>query len=787
MKKVLTLGVVLTTMLWTMGLAAFVPTASAETLSAGDLFKTPDNTAVYYYAEDGTKYVFPTASTYFSWYPDFEGQTIKELDSQENMAIDLAGNVMMRAGTKLIQFIDDTGQVISNKIYAVEPDGVLRHLDGEAAAEALYGADWSDKIVKVSQYLFDNYTVSSEALDGSEYPEGSLVSKGDTTYYVNEDGSWSEVTAEGMTANNFMTDYVEDTSMDMPSAGDDITNTHEALVDVSQGGGAGDGGSVAAGTLGVALNANTPATGVVPTNASAAAANVVFTKVDLTAGADAVTVTGLKVTRGGLSNNAAVDTVKLYDGSNQIGSSQSLNSSNQAVFNNISVDVSANETKVLTIVADMTASASYDGNIITLGIEEASDVTTTAAVSGSFPVTGNSQTLNSGITIGSALLYDGSLGNRNGTDLTVDTDATDVRFVQVKVKAGSAEGITINQVTAVKNGTAAASDVKNIRLVNDDTGETLGTVNSLNSSGRAIFNTDVEVSKGDNVELSILADMNKSGAGRTLTFDLHDGTNYTIDITGNTYGYGITPTRSNFCLSGGTCTAQSINQGYLTASLSADTPATGNVALGSTEVPLLTYDVIANGEDINVTQTQIDITTVTAERDQVTQVTIYDEDGKIVAGPKDCTTASAGTESLTFTDAYTIPNGETSYTVKADLATDMTANDDVYAALKANGITAKGADSGKTTYTTSTTSGGTVPPTNVITGKTQTIRGPKLDVNTAATPVASTFVVNSQDVELAYFDLNATAGGEDIKVSQIVVTDTKNGSAAYADWGNLEL
>jgi len=499
----------------------------------------------------------------------------------------------------------------------------------------------------------------------------------------------------------------------------------------------------------------------------------------------------MKVTRSGLSQNAAISSVKLFVDDLQVGTSQSLNSSNQAVFNNISIEIPANTTKTVDLAATMAKNATYNGNIIVLGIASADDITTTANVSGSFPINGNAMTISSSVTIGTATLYNGSSGTRNTSDLTVDTDATDVRFTQVKITAGSAEGLKITQVTAIKNGTASASDVKDIKLVNDTTAETVGTVDSLDSNGRAVFSgLNIEVGKGNSVELSILASMNNSGAGRTIAFDLHDGTAYTIRIVGNVYGFGITPTRNNFCSSTGTCTTQTINQGYLTVQKSSKTPATGKVALGGSGVTLAAFDFKAAGEAINVSSMQIKVDTSgglgTGQPSDFTNIGLYTEDGSLVTGPQDATTTTAGgNQTLTFTTAYTVPVGTTTYYVKANISSSALADEAVQISLPASSISAKGASSGKTTYTTS--SGSTVPPTGVVSGNIMTLQGPALTVITAASPIAGNLVVNAQDATFANIDLDASSSGEDIKVTTIMVQDTLGSGTDYSGINNLEL
>ncbi len=552
----------------------------------------------------------------------------------------------------------------------------------------------------------------------------------------------------------------------------------------------------AEGALNVALADDTPAAATVPAATTTnRAANVIMTKVNLTAGDGNVTITGLKILRSGISKDAAIDTIKLYDGATKIGTSQSLGSNSKANFSNISIDVEANTTKTIDIKATMTGGSTYNGNVIALGIASADDITSNATeVTGTFPLNGNSMTLTSSVTIGTATLYDGSMGDRNDTDLTVNPTDTDIRFAQVKIMAGSAEGFIVENITAVKNGTAASADVTNIRLVNDTSGETLGTVDSLDADGRAVFSgLNVSVGKGGYIELSVVADMNNSGAGRTITFDLHDGTDYTIDVTGSTYGYGIAVTFDNFCISGGTCKQQTINRGYLTVQKSASTPATGYIAIGATQVEIAAFDFTAYGEPINVTQCQVLIDPTTGEADQFTNITGYDGDGNVLFGPKDGSTATADTdETLTFTDAFTLPIGTTVVYIKTNVASDVTAEDTVDFEIPANSVTAKGSTSGKTTYTISATSGD-VPPTAARTGNTMTIQGPALKVVTAGTPAAGDVVKGAQNEVFAYFDLDASASGENVKVTQIKTLDASGASGITANTSydediiNLEL
>lgn len=728
-KKVLTFAVVLTTIVWSIGVGALALPLAANAVTSGDLIKG-SGTAVYYYGADDKRYVFPYQAAYASWYGStFTGVTT--MADADLIAIPFGGNVTVRPG-KLAQIVsmDSPWMVMDPKVYAVEKDNVLRWVKTADVAVAIFGATWESQIVAIPEALLTNYTIGAE---------------------INVAGDYNLATQQAVAS----------------------INECKGLTGVSSGG-----------ALTVALASDTPASASVPRGA----ADVYFTKVNFTAGLGDVAITGLKVTRSGLGSDANLSAVKLFVDGVQKGTSQSLGSLHQATFTLTSspISIPAGTTETVVLAADIPVTpAAYDQHI--LGIANVADITTTATVSGTFPINGNVMSLVNS-TIGTAEVTPGPL---NPTDAgNVDPDAENYRFTQIKIAAGSGEPIVINQVTAIKNGTAANSDLKNIVLYNDTTSTVLGTVDALDGNGRAVFgNLNLEVAKGAYVELSLKADMAGTGSGRSIGLDVHDGTSMAISITGKTYGFGITPTATAaFCLAGRTdytCPRQNINQGYLTVSKSASAPATGKIPVGGTEVPLMAFDYVVAGEPVNISQTVLRYTTTTALREEVTNVTLYKADGTILAGPKDGSLTGAGTETLTFTDAYTLPVGTTVVYVKANMSSAMSDGDQVMVDMQTASITGKGANSGKTTYTTST--GTTVPPAAAITGNTMTLQGPYLTVITAAAPVAGNMVVNAQDQIFAYLDLDASAGGEDVRVTSITVTDTLGVGVDYTGINNLEL
>ena len=78
------------------------PHAAMAAPAAGSLIKLPDDrnprtdadSAVYYYAADGKRYVFPGDKIYFSWYRDFSG--VRTVDAAAMSSIPLGGNVIRK-------------------------------------------------------------------------------------------------------------------------------------------------------------------------------------------------------------------------------------------------------------------------------------------------------------------------------------------------------------------------------------------------------------------------------------------------------------------------------------------------------------------------------------------------------------------------------------------------------------------------------------------------------------------------------------------------------------------
>src|SRR5204863_8267459 len=99
-------------------------------LREGDLIKGA-GAAVYWY-KGGKRSAFPHENVYRSWFGADFSKVIRVPDTQLG-TIPLGANVTMKEGVYLVKIQSDP------KTYAVEPGGVLRWVQTEAQARALYG------------------------------------------------------------------------------------------------------------------------------------------------------------------------------------------------------------------------------------------------------------------------------------------------------------------------------------------------------------------------------------------------------------------------------------------------------------------------------------------------------------------------------------------------------------------------------------------------------------------------------------------------------------------------
>jgi len=130
-------------------------------LQPGDLIRGELNSSVYYYGEDGFRYVFPNEKTYFTWYTNFED--VHMISDEDLSHIQIGGNVTYKPGVKMVKFSSIP------TVYAVGARGTLSAIQTEEIAEELYGTTWNQQIDDLSESLFNSYVIGDQIDLASEF------------------------------------------------------------------------------------------------------------------------------------------------------------------------------------------------------------------------------------------------------------------------------------------------------------------------------------------------------------------------------------------------------------------------------------------------------------------------------------------------------------------------------------------------------------------------------------------------------------------------------------------
>ncbi len=540
-------------------------------------------------------------------------------------------------------------------------------------------------------------------------------------------------------------------------------------------------------------NPGTPVPGTVmispaqqPANSLAVkgAARVPFTRFTLTNSSGvAVTLNSVVVERQGLSANTNFDGVLLIDESNgmQLGIARILGSDNRATIGE-AVTIQPGQSKTFTVAANIESSAAdvNGGEVASFAVV---GVNTNATVSGSLPIVGASHTLNDTLNLGAVTAARGTqYPATSGLDQNVGT--MDYAFTSVRLTAGSAEDVRVNSIRFNQSGSASASDLSNVRVVVDGVSYP-AVVSSDGKYYTATLGSGIVITKGLSKELVLRGDI-VGGAGRTVSFDVYRLTD--INVTGMTYGYGITPTADGAQFSATATPSNNANDIDITAgtfqSISrSNVVPTGNVAKLVPNTPLGAFSVTLAGESVQIQTLKIAINTVEAagtdvDADDITNITLVNQNGAVLAGPVDgSATDFSGVEGSVTFSGVTLPAGTTVLTVKGQLGSDFAATDTIVLE----------ADLDEWSGFTGVTTGNNIDPTGAATSNTLTVQAASLTATTLSTPAARSVVKGAIDQIFATASLSATNSGEDIRVTAVQISDVTGAASKPADIDNVEI
>ncbi|OGC87258.1 hypothetical protein A3B33_02800 [Candidatus Adlerbacteria bacterium RIFCSPLOWO2_01_FULL_54_16] len=490
-----------------------------------------------------------------------------------------------------------------------------------------------------------------------------------------------------------------------------------------------------------------PMNGLAPDNAN----RIPFTNFTLTAGNDGdVTINSITVERQGAANDAIFAGVVLLDASTgaQVGIARTLNSNHQATIGD-TVVIPRGTSKTFTVAGNRADTNSHAGEVASLAVVA---VNTSAAVSGSLPITGASHTVNETLSIGTISTTTSAFDPAAAQ--TKNLGDTAVRFTGQRFTAGSAEDLKLHSLRWRQVGTVGPSDLANVQTLID------GTVypTTVDSSGKyytSVFPGGISIPKGNTIDIHVRGDIvGANSASRTVDFDIDKSTD--IYFVGQTYGFGIgmshstsTPWTSGYVTTINAATVNLIGK-------AAEVPAQ-NIAVQVANQPLGGFVTDFKGEGVTMTQMIFNISYGTNAdsnaSELLTSISIVDENGKIVAGPVDAS-ASGGLQVATFSDSVTFPTGRHVFSLKGKLPSTVSNNQTVSASTTPSGWSGRpGAITGNTI---SITQGN-------FSMNTMTVKTGSVTASVSGTPAAQNVVAGVIGFTAANIIFDAGQSGEDVR------------------------
>lgn len=300
------------------------------------------------------------------------------------------------------------------------------------------------------------------------------------------------------------------------------------------------------------------------------------------------TVTGIELMRTGLSNNATLKNVFLYDGATRLTSGSSVLTDGTIRFTSSSGLFPVSGSKTITVRADIENSTS--GQTVGVAMKSVTMMGGTAT-----PVTGANGPL---FSISSA-----SLGGANLTTTSPSPSNTTINAgsmnqtiwsnnLNVSTNAQKLHGLTLKMI-----GSAPMNTLANVKLYVDGVERGMSNVNNM---GQFVFNmsgSPVMLNTGSHF-IELRADV-VAGANRNFYVALEEATDLMVEDS-TLPGTFITPTYLSGNLVnilGGTVT---VNAGSLTINQDTAFNNTTTLVSGATNVKMAAYKFTSYGEDVKV-------------------------------------------------------------------------------------------------------------------------------------------------------------------------------------------
>ncbi len=776
-KKVFTVGVVMTTILWSVGASVLVTGVAnaaevCKTLKAGDVVQTTGN-ALFTVNGDGELLPWEQGWQGKTWLTASGAEAGKYVEAGYPTILSLSKECFAKLSLRAKMPIMLGVRPGTHPVYQKDADRYLYPSDNfkfteidKDAAEMFFGKqNWRE----VSTLFVQNYggkPTGTKITKTSLPPMNMLVSDG-TKYYIATDnvGGIKEVTDAGLTANGMNKGYAHKvtdlTGLTLSSAKvtaydatyGNVTKAAEVVSAVP--GTPTPTTTPVAGTVQVSLSSNTPTGPKVVVGVD----NTVFTKVNLkNTGSTDINVNAVTLDRKGLGTVDDFTSITLYDGSLKLGSTKSSWNSDDTMTYNIANGwtIKAGATNELTVSANVLTAGTYNQ----LGVKALSLSDGTAS---GLPVWGNEMN-------GVSVTVGGVTADGVGSNATKNIGTNDVELAKFKLTVDSVEDAKVERIVLKNKAATSNAADDNISGVELYVGSTkiAGPVNMV--SDKVTFDLSVtpyEIKKSKNETFTVRGDI-VNGSGNTLEFLLDADSD--LVVKGQTYGTNLSVTRALYDTASTDGSVITIGGAELNIAYSGSTADTTDDV---TDVSLGTLTISPGATDVKITSM---IFTVDETDGADTGGAVADIDNLELVDKSTGSTSGAtysGTmtgggdddatdETWTFTDEVYLTKGVARvFDVRGDIPATTTAG-------QGDG------DSYKFNMTVNTTNlvAETVPAGDALsnfsigsfTGKALTVAAPKLTI-TANSMNTGSATVNETDVSIWEGTLKATA--DDINVQRL--------------------
>jgi hypothetical protein len=370
------------------------------------------------------------------------------------------------------------------------------------------------------------------------------------------------------------------------------------------------------------------------------------------------TVTSVTLVRTGVSTDAMLTNVYLFDGATRITDSGSF-SSGSLTFVNSSGLFSVNGSKTISVKADLDDGA-YAGQ--TVGVNMTAAALSAGSVGG-LPVVGNTH------TVAAAELATVAVGAP--TDAGASDPGNDITVWQSTFTVGVRDAVlsrlALRQINNIVN-----SDVKNFRLLVD--GVQVASTQSIDANGYVTFSGFSKTLTTGGRVIKVMADV-IGGSSRTLEMSLRNKAD--VEVMDTQYGVNVSASGTFPADSDGVA----INQGTATVVKASDSPS-GDVTNNASGVKLGKWTVTAFGEPIKVENMDVAIDMgVIADADVTLRNGKLFVNGSQVGSTKPLVAAGAATSAANFTTNFTVnPGAPATVELYSDIYDEETGGDELAAA-----------------------------------------------------------------------------------------------------------